>query len=170
MIILSLGSNLSSKFGDRIENLKVALSMIEENEIIIKSKSSYYESPSFPDTTKPKFINIIILVESKLEPEILMSKLIYIEEKMGRKRDKKNDPRICDIDIIDYKNKVIHANLPYFDLTIPHKELIFRNFVLIPLKEIVPDWIHPKTKETIDALIQKLSNDDINSILKISEN
>ena len=84
MIILSLGSNLSSKFGDRIENLKVALSMIEENEIIIKSKSSYYESPSFPDTTKPKFINIIILVESKLEPEILMSKFIYIEEKMGR--------------------------------------------------------------------------------------
>ena len=65
---------------------------------------------------------------------------------------------------------MIHANLPYFDLTIPHKELIFRNFVLIPLKEIVPDWIHPKTKQTIDALIQKLSNDDRNSILKISEN
>ena len=57
-----------------------------------------------------------------------------------------------------------------YTFTVPHTKLTHRNFVLIPLKEIIPNWIHPKTKQTINELIEKLSNEDKKSILKITKN
>jgi 2-amino-4-hydroxy-6-hydroxymethyldihydropteridine diphosphokinase len=98
-----------------------------------------------------------------------MSVLIHIEEKLERKRNKKNDPRTCDIDIIDYNNETIDFKYKNLHLTIPHKELKSRNFVLIPLQEIYPNWKHPKTREIISALIQMLPEEDRKSILKIKK-
>ena len=95
--------------------------------------------------------------------------LIYIEEKLERKRKKKNDPRTCDIDIIDYNGQIINFKYRNLDFTVPHKKLIYRNFVLIPLLEIFPEWKHPKTKEFINILIDKLPQEDKNSILKIKK-
>jgi len=170
MIILSLGSNLPSTFGDRFDNLKFAMSMLNDYGIKIENKSSFYETPSYPDKKQPKFINLIIVVNTKLPVVDLMSVLIFIEEKLERKRNKKNDPRTCDIDIIDYNNQVLNFKYKNFDLTVPHKELASRNFVLLPLKEILPTWKHPKTKEIISSLIEKLSEEDRKSILKIDKN
>ena len=99
-----------------------------------------------------------------------MSVLFFIEEKLERKRFKKNDPRTCDIDIIDYNNQILNLKYNNFDLAVPHKELTSRNFVLFPLQEISPKWKHPKTKETINYLIQKLNEEDKNSILKMNNN
>ena len=169
MILLGLGSNLSSSFGDRFENINLAISYLESNGIKIKKKSSYYESLSYPNKENPKFINIVIVVETHLPPEDLASILIYIEEKLERKRKKKNDPRTCDIDIIDYNGQIINFKYRNFDFTVPHKKLIYRNFVLIPLLEIFPEWRHPKTKEFINILIDKLPQEDKNSILKIKK-
>ena len=95
--------------------------------------------------------------------------LIFIEETLERKRRKKNDPRTCDIDIIDYNNQIINFKYKDLDFTVPHKKLIYRNFVLFPLQEIYPDWKHPKTKELISILIENLSKEDKNSILKIKK-
>ena len=86
MIILSLGSNLPSKFGDRFDNLIFALSLIESNGILINKKSSYYETPSYPDQKNPKFINIIVSVKTHLKPIDLMTLLISIEKKNGKKK------------------------------------------------------------------------------------
>ena len=83
MIILSLGSNLSSKFGDRFKNLEIAMNYLEGYGILIEKKSSFYETPSYPNTNDPKFINVIISVKTKLPPIDLMSVLIHIEEKLG---------------------------------------------------------------------------------------
>ena len=66
--------------------------------------------------------------------------------------------------------QIINFKYKNFDFTVPHKQLTYRNFVLYPLKEILPDWKHPKTKESIDSLIQKLSDDDRKSILKVKKN
>jgi 2-amino-4-hydroxy-6-hydroxymethyldihydropteridine diphosphokinase len=99
-----------------------------------------------------------------------MSVLIFIEEKLERKRNKKNDPRTCDIDIIDYNKQVLNFKYKHFDLTVPHKAITSRNFVLFPLKEILPTWKHPKTKEIISSLIEKLPEEDRKSILKIEKN
>ena len=170
MIILSLGSNLSSKFGDRFKNLEIAMNYLEGYGILIEKKSSFYETPSYPNTNDPKFINVIISVKTKLPPIDLMSVLIHIEEKLGRKRNKKNDPRTCDIDIIDYKGQVLEFQYKNNNFIVPHLKSNLRNFVLIPLKEISPDWRHPKTNEKIDELIGKLSNEDKNDILKVQKN
>jgi len=167
MIILGLGSNLPSKYGDRFANINLAISSLESYGIKVIKRSSFYKSPSYPDKENPEFINVVILVETYLPPVDLMSVLTFIEEKLERKRIKKNDPRTCDIDIIDYNSQILNLKYNNLDFTVPHKELTSRNFVLFPLKEISPMWKHPKTKETINNLIQELNEEKKNSILKI---
>ena len=169
MILLGLGSNLSSSFGDRFKNIDLAVSALNSYGIQVKKKSSYYESPSYPNKENPKFINIVVEAETHLFPEDLASMLIFIEESLERKRKEKNDPRTCDIDIIDYNNKVINFKYKDLDFTVPHEKLIYRNFVLFPLQEIYPDWKHPKTKELISVLIKNIPKEDKNSILKIKK-
>ena len=169
MILLGLGSNLPSVFGDRFKNIDLAISALIGYGIQIKKKSSYYESLSYPDETKPKFINIVADIDTHLSPVDLASVLLFIEVSLGRKRDKKNDPRTCDIDIIDYNNQIINFKYKDLDFTVPHEKLIYRNFVLFPLQEIYPDWKHPKTKELVSVLIESLSKEDKNSILKIKK-
>ena len=169
MVILSLGSNLNSKFGDRVENLNLAVSYLEKEGIIINKKSSKYETPSYPNQDNPKFINMVILITTHLEPKDLMDVLIMVEKKLGRQRKNKNDPRTCDIDIIDYKNQILNCKYNEQNLDIPHAEMRNRNFVLIPLHEIFPDWKHPKTNENLTALINNLSDEERKSILKIKE-
>ena len=167
MIYLGLGSNLPSKFGDRFANINLAISFLEGYGIKVIKKSSFYETPSYPNEENPKFINIVIMVETTLPPVDLMSVLIFVEEKLDRKRDKKNDPRTCDIDIIDYNGQILNLKYNNLDLTVPHKELAKRNFILFPLQEISPKWKHPKTKDIVDDLLQRLNEKDKNSILKI---
>ena len=169
MILLGLGSNLSSSFGDRFHNIDLAVSILEGYGVQLKKKSSYYESLSYPNKKNPKFINIVIEIETHLSPEDLASVLIFIEESLERKRKKKNDPRTCDIDIIDYNSQIIDFKYKDLDFTVPHTKLIYRNFILYPLQEILPDWKHPKTIELISALIVKLPKEDKNSILKIKK-
>ena len=169
MLLLGLGSNLSSSFGDRFENLNLAISYLETYQIKIINRSSFYETPSYPDIKNPKFINLVVDVSTYLLPEDLASVLIFVEEKLERKRIKKNEPRTCDIDIIDYNGKVMEFTYKSLIFKVPHEKLIYRNFVLFPLQEIAPKWAHPKTKDSIDVLINKLSNEEQKSILKITK-
>ena len=157
MIFLGIGSNLSSSFGDRFKNIDLAISFLETYKINIMKKSSFYETFSYPNKSNPKFINSVIAVETKLSPVDLMSVLIFVEEKLERKRSKKNDPRTCDLDI-KYRD---------LELTLPHKEMTNRNFVLYPLREIYPNWTHPLTKKNINVLIKDLKTSN-NEITKLS--
>ena len=170
MIFLGIGSNLSSSFGSRFKNIEKAISYFKANQVEIIRQSSFYESYSYPNKNDPKFINIIIEILTDLPPEDLVSVLIFIEEKLGRKRIKKNEPRTCDIDILDFNGRVMEFNYNNSKFIVPHKGLTYRNFVLFPLEEIVPNWIHPETKVKISELIGKLSEEDRKSILKIKKN
>ena len=167
MIFLGIGSNLSSSFGDRFKNIDLAISFLEAYKIHIIKKSSLYESFSYPDKNNPKFINTVIEVETKLPPVDLMLVLISVEEKLERKRIKKNDPRTCDLDIIDYNYQIMNFKHRDLELTLPHKEMINRNFVLYPLREIYPNWIDPLTKKNINVLIKDLKTSN-NEITKLS--
>ena len=164
-----MGSNLSSSFGDRFKNIDLAISYLELYKIKIIRKSSFYETPSYPDIKNPKFINIVVEVSTYLPPKDLASILIFVEEKLERKRIKKNEPRTCDIDIIDYDGKVMNFSYKSLIFKVPHEKLIYRNFVLFPLREIAPKWVHPKNKDSIDVLINKLPNEEKDSILKITK-
>ena len=166
MIYIAIGSNLPSKYGNRFKNIELAISFLKEEKIKIINRSSFYETFSYPNKKDPKFINIVVSVQSDLTPPDLMEILLNIEKKLERKRIKKNEPRTCDLDIIDYNKKVINLISNNFNLTLPHKELSKRNFVLHPLKEISPNWTHPVTKKNIDVLINDLKSDN-NEITKL---
>ena len=169
MFFLAIGSNLPSKYGDRFDNINQTISYLEFNKIKVIKKSSFYETPSYPNIQNPKFINVIIEVDTLLSPEELAATLIDIELKLERKRLKKNEPRTCDIDIIDYDGKNINFSYKNYEFFVPHEKIAERNFVLFPLQEIAPNWVHPKTKEKISTLIEKLPDDIRKSILKVKK-
>ena len=155
---LGIGSNL----GNRIKNIEVSKFKLQLSNIKILKISSYYESPSWPDPKKPKFINIILKVETILSPVNLLKICNSIENDLGRKRLVKNSPRTCDIDIIDYNKMIIKKKL-----ILPHPLMSSRNFVLLPLYEIDKTWKHPKTNINIEKLIKSLPIKDLRSIKQI---
>ena len=157
-VYLGIGSNL----GNRIRNIEITKFKLQLNNIKILKSSSYYESLSWPDPKKPKFINIVIKIKTDLSPLNLLKICNIIENQLGRKRISKNSPRTCDIDIIDY-DKITLTN----KITLPHPSMSSRNFVLLPLYEINKTWKHPKTKANIQQLINTLSIKDLRSITQI---
>ena len=167
--ILSLGSNLDSKYGNKIKNLEIAQLLLICNGIYIIKKSSYYETLSEPNYKDPKFINCVLEVQTNLKPNYLINIIFKIEKCLGRNRKNslKNEARVCDIDIIDYNGKTInHYNKPD-NLTIPHKLMHKRLFVLIPLLEILPNWIHPKLKLNVNSLLKINDIADLNNVKKV---
>ena len=156
---LGIGSNL----GNRINNINIAKMKLECQNIKIIQCSSNYESLSWPNIKNPKFINVVIKIETLLLPEELLKKCNKIEKELGRTRTSKNEPRTCDIDIIDFDNKVFKSPKKNY-LNLPHPELTERIFVLLPLYEISKKWKHPKTNITINELISLLNVDDLSTI------
>ena len=169
MIFIGIGSNLPSAFGNRFPNIDLAISLLEKKGVKLVKKSSFYETFSQPNKNDPKFVNVVISTDSNLSPIDLMIFLISIEKKLGRNRKMKNEPRTCDMDIIDFNRLVKNFKIDNFELILPHKRLINRNFVLHPLKEICSNWTHPKTKKNIDILINNLKEAN-NEITKLSQN
>ena len=153
MIHINIGSNLDSKYGTKFENISIAINLLIASKLKIKKISNFYETPSYPNKKLPKFANIGLLAEYNFSYTKLIKEISLIEKKIGRVKSKKNDPRVCDIDIIDF-NGLIKTNKL---LKLPHPRSHSRNFVLYPIKEIDPKWIHPIFKKNVDFLINELS-------------
>ena len=160
-VYLSIGSNL----GNKENNILLAKSELESSKIKILKSSSNYMSESWPDPTKPNYINVIIKVKTSLTPIKLLAVCNLIESKLGRLRTTKNASRTCDIDIIDYDKKIL--NEKNRQLILPHPRLCERNFVLLPLFEIEKSWKHPKSKLNIVNLLKSLPIRDLRSIKQI---
>ena len=157
---LCIGSNL----GNKKINIEKAKFFLENNSIKIQNLSSFYETLSWPNSNLPKYFNIVLKVKTLLNPIELLSTIKNIEKKLGRTVTKKNYPRTCDIDIIDYDNKVINLKNNKDVVQIPHPRFESRNFVLMPLFEINKNWLHPKNKIKINYLIGKLDYKSLRSI------
>ena len=142
-----------------IEKAKFSLNQSRINCIKI---SEYYETPSWPDPNKPKFLNIVLKVKCNYNHIGLLNVCKLIEFKLGRRKGLKNSPRVCDIDIIDFNGLILDE-----ELTLPHKLMHKRNFVLLPLFEIDKKWLHPLLNINVKKLIYSLPNKDIRSIKKI---
>ena len=160
IVFLGIGSNL----GIRKRNIEKAKLLLVEHNLDFLSVSSYYETPSWPDPSKPKFLNIILKLKCYYNPQDLLKICKSIETKLGRKKAKKNAPRTCDLDIIDF-NKLVSKKKSKINL--PHKMMHKRNFVLFPLFEIQKNWIHPDKKIDVKTLISLLPDRDIRSIKQI---
>ncbi len=153
MIHLNIGSNLYSKFGNKFTNISIAVDLLLSLKITIKKISNFYQTPSYPNNELPKFVNIGLIVDYKKDFKSLYNEVSIIEKKIGRIKTKKNDPRVCDIDIIDYKGLIRSDD----KLNLPHPRAYLRNFVLYPIKEIDPNWKHPVFNKNVDLLIKELS-------------
>ena len=153
MIYLNIGSNIKSSFGNRFDNILICLKMLKKCGVKIVNFSHFYETPSYPNKNFPKFINIGIKVKFNENHFNLLKIIKLVEKKLGRKKTKKNAPRICDIDIIDF-NRI---SLNSINLKLPHPRTHLRNFVLYPLFENNSNWTHPQTNQKIRNLLNNLS-------------
>ena len=143
MIHLNIGSNLNSKYGSRFDNITISINLLMESKIEIKKISNVYKTPSYPNQSHPEFLNIGLIVNYHENYFDLFKKIKFIEKKLGRTNGKKNDPRVIDIDIIDFKSDIKRTK----ELILPHPKCHLRNFVLFPIFEIDPNWIHPILKK-----------------------
>jgi 2-amino-4-hydroxy-6-hydroxymethyldihydropteridine diphosphokinase len=146
---LSLGSNL----GHREANIASALKMLGQEAWILKV-SSLYETEPVGYKDQPWFLNCVCSVETDLSPQALLKFVKAIERKLGLREDIRFGPRLIDIDILFYDGLILDSP----DLIIPHPRLVGRAFVLLPLREIAPELVHPLLRATIEELWQKAEN------------
>ena len=143
---LSLGSSL----GDRRGYIDMAIDMLSKSEhIIVKKVSGCVETNPYGGVAQNKFLNCAVEIETLLTPHRLLQAIHEVEKECGRVRSKHWEDRTLDIDIVFFGKKVIETD----DLTVPHPDYANRLFVLIPLKEIAPDFICPKNHKAIKELI-----------------
>ena len=166
MIHLNIGSNLVSPHGSRYNNIIITINLLIEAKIEIKKISNFYETPSYPNQSFPKFLNVGLIVNYKKNYFDLFKDIKFIEKKLGRTRAKKNDPRVIDIDIIDFNNKIKNTK----ELILPHPKCHLRNFVLFPILQIDPNWVHPIIKKNAQYLIDNLSQKSRIEITRLKKN
>ena len=166
MIHLNIGSNLDSKYGSRFDNISIATNYLLNSKIKIKKISNFYETPSYPNKSLPKFLNVGLIVDYNDNYLSLLKEIKIIEKKLGRIRTQKNDTRIIDIDIIDFKGEIEKTD----KLTLPHSKCHLRNFVLFPILQIDPNWTHPIFKKKVQFLIDKLSQNSRIEITRLQKN
>ena len=166
MIHLNIGSNLVSKYGSRYDNISIAINLLTSSKIKVKKISNFYETPSYPNNKFPKFLNVGLVVDYQKKLFNLFKIINQIERKLGRIRSKKNDPRIIDIDIIDFKGEIKKTK----QLTLPHPKCHLRNFVLFPILQIDPNWFHPILKKNAQYFIDNLSQKSRIEITRLQKN
>lgn len=141
---LLLGSNL----GNREEILEKTIQFIESTIGVVNTRSKFYETAPWGVENQPNYLNIALIVSTTLSPNELLIQTQAIEENLGRVRLEKWGARLIDIDIIFFDNKIIQEA----NLIIPHPLMQERNFVLVPLEEIAPAFIHPILNKSIREL------------------
>jgi 2-amino-4-hydroxy-6-hydroxymethyldihydropteridine diphosphokinase len=144
---LALGSNL----GDRAANLQTAIARLSPA-VTVLACSPIYETAPWGFTDQPAFLNQVVQGTTTLSPLELLHQIKSIETQLGRVPTVRYGPRTIDLDILFYENQVFDTP----QLTIPHPRLHERAFVLVPLADLAPNWVHPVFDQTIAALLQKV--------------
>ena len=150
-IYLLLGSNL----GDRRKMITAAEKLIDKSVGDLVKFSGIYETDAWGKTSQPPFLNQVIQITSKLSPKNLLTALLQIEDKLGRKRYEKWGERVIDIDILYYGDLIFHDK----HLSVPHPEISSRRFTLIPLVEIAANFVHPVLKKSNRKLLKECKDE-----------
>lgn len=152
IIYLALGSNL----GDRLDNLRSAVTALSP-QLEVKAKSHIYETPPWGYEDQPRFYNQVIKADTYLQPEPLLRHLKRLEVALGREPNFQNGPRLIDLDLLLYDQLVLDTPA----LTLPHPRMHERGFVLLPLMDLAPEYIHPVLKKSVRELTSTCSLEGI---------
>jgi len=147
-VFIAIGSNL----GDREENIIDAINLLIANGVDVKNISSIIETKPYGNVKQPDFLNCVVDAYTALPPRMLLETLKAIEKQLGRTRTIHWGPRTIDLDIIFYDELVIDTP----DLKIPHPDMQNRLFVLEPLNQLAPNFVHPVLNKTVRELLVEL--------------
>ena len=142
-VIVALGSNMAGVFGTPEEMMERAILTLGDEGITLTERSRLWRSKAWPDPAGPEYRNAVALVETSMTPESLLRALHRIEAAFGRERSLPNAPRPLDLDLVAY-GRIVSAGPPI----LPHPRAAERRFVMGPLAELAPGWVHPVLGET----------------------
>ncbi|MFC1672841.1 2-amino-4-hydroxy-6-hydroxymethyldihydropteridine diphosphokinase [Pseudomonadota bacterium] len=156
MILIGIGANLpSERFGAPVETCRAALDAIAALDgVNVVASSRWFESAPVPISDQPWYVNGAVRIETDLPALKLLAALHTIEDDFGRVRAERNAPRVLDLDLLAYNAEVIADGAH-----VPHPRLSGRAFVVLPILDIAPDWVHPQTGISIKDLAEKLPAD-----------
>ena len=146
-VYIQLGSNI----GERKSFITKSMHKVEDDIGKIITASSIFETTAWGNENQNNFLNSVIEIKTPFDALNVLQKSQEIENNLGRKRSDKWGKRTIDIDILFYNNKIINTK----ELTVPHPLIQKRKFVLVPLSEIAPNYMHPILKKNISTLLSE---------------
>jgi len=152
-VVVALGSNLRGEFSSVQDLLEAALADFPAAGLGVAKRSSWWRSASWPDAGKPDYLNGVILVETALDAWATLRALREIEARYGRLRGEPTAPRTLDLDLIAHGRTTLEEPA----LTLPHPRAAERLFVMGPLAEVAPDWVHPVLGMSAAVLARRAS-------------
>ncbi|HKP77680.1 MAG TPA: 2-amino-4-hydroxy-6-hydroxymethyldihydropteridine diphosphokinase [Phenylobacterium sp.] len=148
MAVVALGSNLAGRYGSSEALLEAALASFPAVGLKILQRSSWWRSAAWPDPRAPEYRNGVALVEASDPPQAMLASLLAVEAELGRRRGQRNAPRTLDLDLIAHGRHVLDTP----QLVLPHPRAHDRLFVMGPLAQIAPAWVHPTLGRTAAEL------------------
>lgn len=177
---VALGANLATSTRTPLEVLGYALRLLEGESFDLAALSKWYSTPAFPAGSGPDYVNAVAAFDTNLDATGVLQHLNSIEASLGRVRHKRWDARVCDLDLLNFDTDIVPDLETYMywrdmsldmqlktsptELILPHPRLQDRAFVLIPLRDVAPDWKHPVTGAMISDLIDDLLPEDRDAI------
>lgn len=154
-VLIAVGANLpTERFGPPAAAVQAAIKALDDMAgLAVVAVSSFYETAPVPISDQPWYVNAIIRAETTLPPHDLLTHLHEIEAGFGRVRIKRNEARVLDLDLVAYGRVEVSDE---GGLVVPHPRLHDRAFVLLPLRDVAPDWVHPVLHKTVGELIDAL--------------
>ncbi|WP_417816072.1 2-amino-4-hydroxy-6-hydroxymethyldihydropteridine diphosphokinase [Thalassospira alkalitolerans] len=158
VILIAFGANLPTvEYGAPAKTLKAALKRLTaDGDISVAAVSPFYETAPVPISDQPWYVNGVARIETRLHARDLLDRLHIVEAEFGRVRHARNEARAIDLDLIAYGDELL---VEQEGIQVPHPRMHLRAFVLLPLRDIVPDWQHPQLFQSVDDLISGLPSD-----------
>lgn len=185
-VYLAFGSNQKTQLKGSVQIIQSSYALLLSLKCFTNSIfSPFFQTPAFPAGNGPDYVNTVVRAETDLTPQALLTVLHGVESDLGRTRQKRWGSRVIDIDLLDYEGCILPSPEVYRrwrdmsleeqkqkwpdELILPHPRIQDRGFVLVPLKAVAPDWVHPVSNEGIDTLISRIDRQELQKIVQISD-